>query len=147
MRRGSWVVLMLGLAPATAGCSPDEVATSGSAEAAEHEVHEVVVRTRLVGPEAYYYEGAVVHVRLEPGSASEERVPEVWGPEEVGGQARWDEVAEGQWRLVGSTRVCNGNCGELSGPSDACALDLDVTTDTTVVVTYRWGEPCRIAVS
>lgn len=144
MGRGSWVVLMLGLVPVTAGCSPDRVADHGSVEAAEHAV---VVRTRLVGPEAYYLEGALVHVRLEPGSAGEELVPEVWGPEEVGGRARWDAVPEGEWRLVGSTRVCNGNCGELSGPSDACALDLDVTTDTTVVVTYRWGEPCGIAVS
>ena len=54
---------------------------------------------------------------------------------------------EGEWRLVGSTRVCNGNCGDVSGPVDTCALDLDVTADTTVVVTYRWGKLCRIELS
>lgn len=147
MRRATWTlaVLLLGMGGIGFGCTPEP---SDRGERAAPAEHDVVVLTRLVGPRVHYFEGALVHVRLEPAdsSAGTGVTPESWGPEQVGRRGRWSGVVDGEWRLVGSTRVCSGNCGELSGPVDECDLDLDLVSDRTVVVTYRWGEPCSIEV-
>jgi hypothetical protein len=122
--------------------------TTGDPVAAERVgLHHIKVLTRLKGPRGYYFEGALTQVVLTPlEGPSNTETQKRSGPQPVGQSATWNDVEEGPWRLVGTTRVCAGNCGELDLAADTCALDLDVTGDATVLVTFRWGESCEAEV-
>ncbi len=109
--------------------------------------HQVKVLSRLEGPSNYYFEGAMVQALLEPTDApSNTETQHPSAPQWVGRTTIWPDVTEGAWRLTASTRVCNGNCGEPAPPTDTCTLDLNITQDTTVLVTYRWGRTCHAEV-
>jgi hypothetical protein len=122
--------------------------TTGDPAAAEPAgSHHIKVLTHLEGPGGYYFEGALTQVVLMPlEGPSDTETQQRSAPQPVGESASWNNVEEGPWRLIGSTRVCAGNCGELDPAADTCLLDLDVIDDMTVLVTFRWGELCEAEV-
>jgi len=54
-------------------------------------------------------------------------------------------MAPGAYRLMSWQRTCDGNCGYLDGPTDACWIDLDLAPGEhhRLVVDIAAGEPCR----
>lgn len=133
------------LVPILSGESRDRLVADQATPGAPS--HQVRILSRLEGPSIYYFEGALVQVLLEPTDApSNTETQHRSAPEAVGRTTTWRDVTEGAWRLTASTRVCSGNCGELAPATDSCTLDLDVTQDTTVLVSYRWGRTCHAQV-
>ena len=123
---------------ATWGADPDPAGAAGTTE-----THTVVVRTKLVGPPAYYEEGALVRVGLWPDGDPDWYDAHRTDPMPVGGDG-WVDVSAGGYELVGEVVPCNGNCGELGAGFPACALSLEVDRDVEVVVRFRWGGRCEV---
>lgn len=106
------------------------------------ETHTVHVRTKLLGPRAYYIEGARVQIELEPAVDPDWTTTRRPAPMSVGDDITWADVPAGGYELTGAVFPCNGNCGELGLQTEGCALDLEVQTDVEIVVRFRWGTWC-----
>lgn len=135
------MALLVGAAVVVAMWGSGSQSTAGAPER-----HDVVVRTKLVGPRVYYMEGAVTQVTLhgdeDPDGPAVRRTPQA----PVGDTVTWAGVPTGGYDVTGAVFPCNGNCGETGPKVDACALPLEVAGDVEVVVTFRWGKPCEVRV-
>jgi hypothetical protein len=103
------------------------------------EGHPVVVHTDLVGPEVHYIEGALVQTSLVTDTGVDRVIVG-----EVGTVRTFRGVPEGTTTVKGATRICNGNCGSLSEPADACEAPVDVDGGTEAAITFRWGTGCEV---
>lgn len=86
-----------------------------------------------------FTEGAVPEIRLV--DADGHATSPVRDHEDV---AVFRGVPAGHYRLEAALRPCDGNCGQLDGPTARCTRSVRVSHDDTFVVRWRVGEACRV---
>jgi hypothetical protein len=105
--------------------------------------HTITVQTSLDGPKIYYFEGALTEVSIssendpDTAPATSDRAP-------VGWSDTWADLPEGRYTIAAAVLPCSGNCGALDPPTDSCEQSINLTTNTQIEVTFRYGKPCTI---
>jgi hypothetical protein len=87
-----------------------------------------------------YFEGALPEIRLV--SADGTLLEPAKDHQDT---AVFADLEPGDYTIRAAQRPCDGNCGYLDGPMDACEHQLTVTADTTVEVDFRVAEPCTVS--
>ena len=108
--------------------------------------HTVTVHTTLEGPRTHYFEGASSEVSLVSKTERRVHLPnEGPFPSPPGWSQSWDDVPAGRYHLTAAVRPCDGNCENLDPPTDSCRRGVDLNADTEVLVTFHYGQPCKIS--
>ncbi|MFW6773365.1 hypothetical protein ACOACO_03700 [Nocardioides sp. CPCC 205120] len=118
----------------------DGAASTGDGAVA---THTLTVRSTLADLPLAYTEGALIEVAVVP-AAPDAGAPRGGDPVEVGSTMSWTDLTAGSYLITVATRPCHGNCDYLDPPTDSCQRTIDLTSNTEVLVTIRWAEPCAI---
>lgn len=108
------------------------------------EAYRLTVTTVLEGPGMHYFEGALGEVDIWP--TQPDITVESALPGGIGWSHVWPTLPAGEYDVEAAVRPCGGDCGSLDPPTDSCAQSVSLTSDLDVVVTFHYGEPCRISV-
>ena len=90
---------------------------------------------------ALYIEGALARLVLRDSDGNVAGAATHW----PGKKFVFADLDPGTYVLEPALRPCDGNCGYLDGPTDACRETLSIDGDMGVRVDFTVGEPCVVA--
>jgi hypothetical protein len=96
---------------------------------------------------AYYIEGAYAYVRVASAQGQDVLVKELTNY--LQRQYSQDvQLRPGGYVIESFVRICSGNCGQLTGPTERCSAELQIRPGETVSATIRYepGSGCTVSI-
>jgi hypothetical protein len=99
-----------------------------------------VTTKQRVGPDGMMYtEGALPQVTLVAEDGHR-----IKGKSDQKGTFTFGDLLPGTYVVSAALRPCDGNCGYLDPPTDACKTSLHIDRDTTAAARWVIGHPCHL---
>ena len=131
-----------------AGCADPDSGQPAPKAGAETTTATVAQRATLtvtthqrVGPDGMMYiEGALPQVELVTEDGHR-----IKAEADRKGTFTFDDLVPGTYVIDAALRPCDGNCGYLDPPTDACKTSLRIDRDATAAARWVIGHPCHLS--